>query len=82
MGLSGYISKHSQKFKQKVRMPVFFFFFFKVQVSHALSSPSFPQEKPLEISFLVESLMQILCKHLGREFILETISNYLLYALT
>ena len=81
MGLSGYISKHSQKFKQKVRMPVFFFFF-KVQVSHALSSPSFPQEKPLEISFLVESLMQILCKHLGREFILETISNYLLYALT
>lgn len=55
MGLSGYISKHSQKFKQKVGMPVFLFFF-KVQVSHALSSPSFPQEKPLEISFLVESL--------------------------
>ena len=54
MGLSGYISKHSQKFKHKVRMPVFFFL--KVQVSHALSCPSFPQGKPLEISFLVESL--------------------------
>lgn len=53
MGLSGYTSKHSQKFKQKVRMPVFFL---KVQVSHALSCPSFPQGKPLEISFLVESL--------------------------